>query len=317
MSTPTTNVASTVAAIDQSLLDALTGEVARQLRIDRIAAASGRAESVEIGRVEIGETSVEAVRLRGLSASVTCGAALLKNVRAILEMHFEVRWSYDLKWFGADSGTKALGSKAKAIPLHDIRIPMLRDIMIDVPEARLTSIDADIQGVANLDLGGAAFENLAIANTRLPPEGFRLSGLSYGELEIESLGASAAQAERVTIARFSPDHPIAVPDVEVRGIELPDIAVPDAASNGSISVMDIDPEDFEAPMFKIGDLFKAIFVARPIMHLQIGELVLTELKAAAAIEAIRVEGAKAPVTVRAVELGGLELDELVAQRVRA
>jgi hypothetical protein len=318
MPNPTVSAASpALAAIDQSLLTALAGEITRHLRIDRVDVASGRAERIEVGRVEIGDTSVEAVHLRGLSARVTCGAALLKNVRAIIEMHFEVRWSYDLKWFGADSGIKALGSKAKPIPLHDIRIPMLQDIAIDVPEATLTDIAADIQGLANLDFGGAGFENLAIANTRLPSEGFGLSGLSYGSLEIESFGAPAADSERLTIARFAPDRPIAVPDVEVRGIKIPDIAVPDAASDGAVSVMDIDPEDFVAPVFKIGELFTAIFVARPILHLQIGELVLTDLKAKAAIEAVRVEGARAPVTVRDVALVGLRLDQLEVQRIRA
>lgn len=318
MPNPIVSAASPVAvALDQSLLNALTGEITRRLRIDRVGVASGRAEGVEIGRVDIGETSIEAVRLQGLSARVTCGTALLKNVRAILEIHFEVRWSYDLKWFGADSGIKALGSKAKPIPLHDIRIPMLQDIAIDVPEARVTDIEADIQGIANLDLGGAGFEGLAIANTRLPSAGFGLSGLSYGEIEIESFGAPAADSERLTIARFAPDQPIAVPDVEVRGIKVPDIAVPDAASNGAVSVMDIDPEDFEAPVFKIGELFKAIFVARPILHLQIGELVLSDLKATAAIEAIRVEGAHAPVTVHEVALVGLQLDQLDVQRIQA
>lgn len=303
--------------IDRGLLDALATEVTRRLRIDRIAVAAGRAGRVAIGRVEIGDTSVEAARVRGLSARVTCGAALLRKVRAIIEVHFEVRWSYDLKWLGADSGTKALGSKAKPIPLHDIRIPMLQDIAIEVPEAEIKEIAAQIQGLSNLDLGGAAFEGLAVDNTRLPSGGFGLSGLSYGDLEIEGFGAPVADSERLSIGRFSPDRPIAVPDVEVRGIAISDIAVPDAASDGAISLMDIDPEDFEAPVFKIGDLFKAIFVARPILHLQIGELVLTELKAAASIEAIRVEGASAPVTVRGIELEGVQLEQPSAQRIRA
>lgn len=317
MPTPAVSAPPGAPPIDQALLDAISAEVSRRLRIDRIGVASGRAESVHIGRVEIGDATVEAARVRGLSARVNCGAALLRKVRAILEIHFEVRWSYDLKWFGADSGTKALGSKAKPIPLHDIRIPMLQDIAIDVPEAEVKDIEAEIQGIANLDLGGAGFENLAINNTRLPSGGFALSGLSYGELEIERFGAPTADSERLTVGRFTPDRPIEVPDVEVRGIAVPDIAVPDAASDGAISLMDIDPEDFEAPVFKIGDLFKAIFVARPILHLQIGELVLTELKASAAIEAIRVEGASAPVTVHSIELSGLQLDQLSAQRIRA
>ena len=64
-------------------------------------------------------------------------------------------------------------------------------------------------------------------------------------------------------------------------------------------------------------LFSAIFVARPVLHLQIGELVLTELKAAAAIDAIQVQGARAPVTVRDVTLSSLRLDHLEIQGINA
>jgi len=313
--TTTTTDALGAPQLDPALLEELVAGVVRSLRVNRIAAASGQAGSIRLDRVEIGDASVGAVKIRGLSTRINCGAALLKNVRAILEIHFEVRWSYDLKWFGSDSGIKTLGSKAKPIPLHDIRIPMLQDIAVDVPEATVTDLEADVQDVTGVALGGGRFENLEIDDTRLPSAGFTLSGMNFASAEIESFGVPSADSKRLTIGNFSPDQPVALPDVEIRGVDIPEVAVPEVTSDGAVSIMDIDPEDFEAPMFKIGDLFKAVFVARPILHLQIGELVLTELTASARVDALRLEGTQAPVAVHGIELGALNLDQLTANGI--
>ncbi len=79
--------------------------------------------------------------------------------------------------------------------------------------------------------------------------------------------------------------------------------------------MDIQPETFEAPVFKIGDLFKAIFVATPVLHLQIGELVLSELSASASIGAVQIQGVSTPVSVQGVSLSALTLDQLSVDKI--
>ena len=64
------------AAIDQGPLSALASELTRPLRIDRIGVASGRAEGVEFGRVEIGDATVE-----GASAPVTVRGVELSGLQ--------------------------------------------------------------------------------------------------------------------------------------------------------------------------------------------------------------------------------------------
>jgi hypothetical protein len=96
---------------------------------------------------------------------------------------------------------------------------------------------------------------------------------------------------------------------------LPEVDVPEAGSAGAVSLMDIQPEDFEAPVFKIGDLFEAIFVATPVLHLQIGELVLSGLKASASIGAVQVKGLRTPVAVQGIRLGDLTLGQLSADQI--
>jgi hypothetical protein len=301
--------------LDVHLLEQLVAATLRRIQIDRVTTAAGRAGSVHVDRIEVGDASIDQVTIRDFAASLHGGSALLRNVRAILELHFKVRWSYDLKWFGSDSGIKTLGSKAKPIPLHDIWLPMLQDIAFEIPQAAAGDIQATVQPVADVALGSAGFKDLAIDHTRLPSDGFGITGLDFGTVEIESFSAPAADSRQLTIGRFQPEAPLQLPDVEVRGIDLPEVEVPDAASAGAVSLMDIQPEEFEAPVFKIGDLFKATFIATPVLHLQIGELVLSDLRAAASIGAVQVRGLSTPVTVRGVRLGDLTLDQISVDQI--
>ncbi len=305
----------TSAAATTASLDAVAAAVLHHVTVDQIAVAAGSAGSVNIDRVALGDATVDKVVIEDLSAEVECGAALLRDVRMIMEMHFKVRWAYDLGWFGSDSGIKTLGSKAKGIELHDIGLPSLQDIAIKVPEASIEDVEADIQPISNLDLGAAEFEGLAIDDTRLPSDGFGLSGMGIGSVEIGSFGAPASDSRQLTLNRFEPSEPLQLPSLEVKNIEVPSVEVPDAGSDGPVSINDIELEEFEAPMFKIGKVFKANFLVIPILHLQIGELVLSELTANAAIGCARVEGVQAPVSVEGLRLGDLALRDLSVNQV--
>lgn len=302
--------------LDSRLLDSLASAVLRRINIAQLASVSGRAESVSIDNVSFGNTSVEKVNIKNLSTNISCGSAILRNVRVILELHYKVNWSYDLKWLGSDSGSKVLGSKAKPIPLHDIRIPVLQDISLNIPEAEVEDIDADIQPFTNLGLGAVSFEKLAVNNTNLPSDGFSLSGMNFKSFELDSFGVPATDSENVTISQFSPDNPVSLPSITVNGIDIPSVAIDDVTSDAAVSIMDIQPEEFEAPVFKIGDFFKAYFIVTPVLHLQIGELVLSELEAAASIGLVRVEGASSAVAASGIKLDRLTLNDLTVNQVK-
>ncbi|MGF1477127.1 MAG: hypothetical protein ACFB6S_16400 [Geminicoccaceae bacterium] len=302
-------------ALDPALLDALDGADDQRLGIDRIACASGRAGHAAVGRIDVGEASLERLTLEGLATRIHCGSAILRNVRLILELHYTVHWSYDLKWLGSDSGIKKLGSKAKPIELHDITLPMVQDIDLVIPAASVDDVDVALRPIDDLALGSTRFEGLAIDDTRLPSDGFGLSGLGVGSFEIGQLAVPAADSRSLTIDRVSPDAPLRLPDLRLEGIDLPSVAIPDASSDGSVALMGIQLEAFEAPAFKIGDLFKATFVTEPVLHLQIGELVLAELSASASIDRARVENIQAPVTISGLRLGDLELNQVTVERI--
>ncbi|MDX2507551.1 MAG: hypothetical protein QNL62_24175 [Gammaproteobacteria bacterium] len=302
--------------LDTSLLDSLTSAVLRKINITQLASVSGHAESVNIDKVSFDDASVEKVNIENLSTNITCGSAILRKVRVILELHYKVNWSYDLKWFGSDSGSKVLGSKAKPIPLHDIRIPVLQDISLNIPEAGVEDIEADIQPVNNINLGGVGFDELSVNNTNLPSDGFSLSGMNFKSFELETFGLPATDSENVTVNQFSPDNPLTLPTLSVSGINIPSVAIDDVTSDAAVSIMDIQPEEFEAPVFKIGRLFKVYFITTPVLHLQIGELVLSELQAAASIGSVRVEGASSAVSASGIKLDGLTLNDLTVNQVK-
>ncbi|OAI18802.1 hypothetical protein A1359_04345 [Methylomonas lenta] len=302
--------------LDNSLLESLTSAVLRRINIAQIASMQGRAKSVNIDAVTFEDTNVEQVNIENLSTNIKCGAAILRNVRMILELHYKVNWSYDLKWLGSNSGIKELGSKAKPIPLHDIHIPALQDIALDIPQAEIEDIDAEIQPVTNFSLGGIGFEDLAINNTNLPSDGFSLSGMGFKSFKLDTFGVPASDSEDLTISQFTPDNRVSLPTISVSGINIPSVAIDDVVSDGAVSIMDIQPEEFEAPVFKIGEYFKAYFIVTPVLHFQIGELVLSDLKASASIGSVSVERASSGIVAKGIKLDGLILNELTVNQVK-
>ncbi|WP_210526897.1 hypothetical protein [Rubellimicrobium arenae] len=296
--------------LDPQLVQQLQAALRRRITVDSIAVAGGRSASVHVGRIEVGEASIENVTIEHFSSRVTCGSALLRNVRAILELHFEARWAYDLKWFGSDQGVKRLGSKAKTIPLHEIRIPVLRDIEVEVPTVEVSDITASVLPVTDVALGAAGFTGLAIERTRLPSSGFQVSGVGFASFEISHLGLPDADSAQLTIDSFRPEAPLRLPDIAIGNIDIPEVAIPDVGSPEPVTLLDIQTETFEAPVFKIGEFFKVHFVVEPVLHLQIGELVLSELRANASIGALRIKELSTPVSLQGVRLGDLTLGQL-------
>ena len=70
-------------------------------------------------------------------------------------------------------------------------------------------------------------------------------------------------------------------------------------------------EPIEAPVFKIGTLFKIKLVVDPVLHLQIGELVLSDLQASARIESVSARNIRS-----SINIDGLSMEELVLQDAR-
>lgn len=263
---------------------------------------------MEIARLELNDTSVDNVIVEGLSTEVRCGSAVLHDVRAILELNFTAHWSYDLKWLGSDSGIKVLGSKANTIELHDIRLPMLQDFHFEIPEVELDDVDIGIGPLTDIALGGSELEGLRLTDTDAPSEGFALAGIDLGNLQISALEIPGTRTGSMSVDNFRPTEPLILPEVKLGPIHIPGIEIDDVGSDGAVSIMGAELEPIVAPVFKIGNLFKIKLVVDPVLHLQIGELVLSELEASARIESVAARSIHSRINI-----DGLSMEELVLQ----
>lgn len=294
---------------DAQTLQDLAAAAARQLTVDKISALCGSSGSLDIARVALSDTSVDTVSVAGLSTQVTCGSAVLHDVRAILELNFTAHWSYDLKWLGNDSGVKVLGSKANTVELHDINLPMLQDFVFAIPEVELEDVEADIEPLTDLRLGPSEFEGLCVENTDAPAQGFKLTGLDLGQLDIEGLKVPGTHTEALSIDEFRPSDPVNIPSINLGPLSIPAIEIDDVSSDGAVSVMGAELESIEAPIFKIGHLFKVKLVVDPILHLQIGALVLSDLEASASVESVTANGIASTVSVEGLSMRDLALED--------
>ncbi|MBX2886079.1 MAG: hypothetical protein KTR32_39350 [Granulosicoccus sp.] len=299
---------------DAATIDALTAAVQKNLKIDEILALRGGSQSLDIGKIELDNSSAEQVTVEELSMRVHCGSACLKDVRAIIELSFTAHWEYDLKWLGSDSGVKALGKKANTVSLHDIALPMLEDFVFDVPVVDIEDIEVTVDPIQDLKLGGSELEGLRVSQTDAPTGGLSITNLDLGELEITGVKIPGTHSQTVTIDRFRPNDRLNLPAVSLGPITVPAIEIDDVQSDGAVSVMGAELQGISAPVFKIGDLFKIKIVVDPVLHLQFGSVVLSDLEASARMNAVSINNIESDVNVEAVSMQDLELQDVNMNR---
>lgn len=294
---------------------ALAAAVRKNLNIEELVALCGSSASLDIARIELADTSADHVQIENLAMQVQCGSAMLHDVRAIIELNFTAHWEYDLKWLGSDSGVKPLGEKASTIELHDIALPMLEDFAFEIPAVEVEDVEVNIEPLTDLTLGGSEFEGLRVTRTDAPKDGFSVSNIDLGDLEITGIKVPATSSERVEIDRFSPMQAIKLPSVDLGPVTVPAISIDDVQSDGAVSVLGAQLESIAAPIFKIGDVFKIKLVVDPVLHLQIGSVVLSELEASASIETVSIRDIETEVSVSGVAMEELQLQEAEVDRI--
>ncbi len=106
----------------------------------------------------------------------------------------------------------------------------------------------------------------------------------------------------MSVDNFRPTEPLTLPSVKLGPISIPGIEIDDVGSDGAVSIMGAELELIEAPVFKIGNLFKIKLVVDPVLHMQIGELVLSELEASARIESVSAKNIRSSINIVQTEI---------------
>jgi hypothetical protein len=293
-----------------------TEVIARALRtidIAQIAAVSGTAGSLGVERIQLGEATIERLVIQGVSASIQAGTTLLQDVRFVLELRLSVDWWYDFGWLGSGGGTVGLPSLSFGLTLGNVLVPSLQDINLSVPSVTVSNAGAAIAPVNNLNLGGARFRDLRVDETQLPSPGFGLSGMDLGAVTIDSVGFPAAASRRLRLGELTPDGPLRLPAAEVTGIEIPSAQIPNVVSEGAVDIEDAVATR-RGVSLSLG-LFGFTFWVQPMFDIHIGQLTLTNVTAAASIDRLRLEDVSAPVTIRGVMLGDLQLEQLTVNQI--
>lgn len=285
----------------------------RTINIAQIRATSGRVGSVALDQVAFGRATINRLVVSNASASLRSGSAFLETVRVIIELRFTLDWEVDVFFFERD-GTVNLGSVSFPITVGNVEVPSLEDINVDIPSAVATDVSAQIAAISALELGGGRFSDLRVDTTRLPTPGFEVSGLDLGALTLTTLGFPHATIDQVSLATFEPSVSITVPAIEATNIQLPSVSVPNVVSQGGVTIDDITASRRGPPALDLGFLRVQVFV-QPILDLQIGTLLLSDIEASAAIGRLRLEGLSAPLSIRGLRLGDLELDEVTVNQV--
>ncbi len=285
----------------------------RTIDIAQIGAVSGTAGSLGVDRIELGEAVIDRLVIQGVHASIQAGTTLLQDVRFVLELRLSVDWWYDFGWLGSGGGTVGLPSISFGLTLGNVLVPSLDDINLSVPSVTVNDAGAVIAPVTNLNLGGAQFHDLRVDDTQLPSAGFGLSGMQLGAVSVDNVGFPAASSRRLSIGDFTPDSPLRLPAAEVTGIEIPSAQIPNVVSQGAVDIENAQATR-RGVRLSLG-LFGFTFWVQPVFDIHIGQLTLTDVTAAASIDRLRLEDVSAPITVRGVKMGDLQLEQLTVNQI--
>lgn len=291
--------------------------VARALRtvdISRILVASGTIGSLKVGNIQLGQATIDRLVIRDVAAGVHSGKAFFENLRLVIRVEVIVDWWFDVL-FSSGKGRDTFTSPLIPLELGNLLVPSLQDIDFLVPQATVDDARAHLEPVRNLDLGGGRFDDVKADATRLPSDGFGVSGLEVGAFTLSEVGVPATATERVSVAEFRPSGAVTLPGVEVAGVEVPAAQVPRVVSDGPVNIFDLQPQD----PYPIGGLDLGVFgfsiAVKPLLDLQIGVLILDDVTLQASIGSLRLENVTTPVTVQDIRLGDVRLQQVTVNQI--
>lgn len=281
----------------------------KRVDVSQILAQSGAAGSIGVGRIELGQATIDRVNIQGVSARLDAGTTRLEGVRGVIRVIATLRF----RVFGI--GRTRSAEFRFPFNVGAVVIPSLNNINVSIPAASLSDTRIDVQPVANLDLGGGQFTDLRIDGTHLPAAGFGLGGLDLGDVRLRDLTVPATFTESLAIGSFAPDQPLRLPGTVVTGVQLPDVDVDSVSSSAPISIPNIEPTDLGTSIGIDLIILSVRLSLRPIVDIRMSALTINDIEAFSSIQRIALEDIRAPVTIRDLRLGELELREVTINQI--
>ena len=286
-------------------------QLVKKININQVRAESGSLSDLDIDKVVLGNATIDKIILTGTSARLNSARAFLQNVRVILELQFSLEWKVDLGWLGSWGDTDNLGSLPFGMNLGNVSIPSLANIDMSIPSVSVDGVQAQMNPITNLDLGGAKFKKITAKETGVPADGFGLSGLGIGSARITNLAVPKTATDAASIEEFTPNAAVVLPGAEVSNMQIPSAQVNNITTGGFNFVAQASSRSIGADLGILG----IKLIVTPKLHMDVGTMAINDVTLSAVVNKLRVENIALPITVRGISLKDLELQTVTVGEI--
>jgi hypothetical protein len=320
---PQTRPAPEVKAVDpppavKSLLRApvaaAAASLARKIQIGQILADSGTIGKLGVGQVALGETTIKNVVLENTTAAIQGGKALLRNVRLLLELKLRLDWRVGVTILGhgfSRQGSDDLGSLTFPLAVGDVEVPALRNLDLQVPSLTASGLKGTLAPITGLALGKADLKKLEADATDLPADGFALSGLGFGSLQMSEIQVPKTSTATVSLEEMQLETDVVLPAAEISNLRMPAAAAGDITSQA----LSFDAVPGARSLSADFGVVSVKLTVQPVAHTMIDAMVIQDVKLAAAIGKLRIEEIRVPVKILGITLQQITLEGVKVAKV--
>jgi len=285
--------------------------MAQTISIAQASAASAVAADIKIDQIVLGGVTIGELSLDNTTLDINSGSASLDSVRMVLSLDFKFDWWINLG-FWSDSGNSDLGSLSFALELGDVSIPSLGNIPLAVPNIALAGLEAAFAPVTSIDLGGGNIAGIAATNIALPKNGFTLTGLGFGAVNIGSIDVPEAAAAQFTVQDFHPTASIVMPSATIGPVQVPSASASDIQTTSPVSFNAAASQ--QALSLSLGVLGGSINVI-PTAYVSIGALALRGVTLTGTVAQAILKNIGVPVDIQGISMNDIDIAQLNATSI--
>jgi hypothetical protein len=273
--------------------------------IPKSAIQSFGVNSVNIGQLAIGPIQIGELIITDLDVNTAADGAFLRNLVVSVTYNMQLDWKLHIELPGKtidDSGTEDLDSTEFIVGFGDVRVPGLENLQIAIAALTATNVAATADPINNLQLGALAAEQIEANNVVLPSAGFTIAGLGLGPLTVGGVGVPAANLDSLTIGHVHGDA-FPMGPITISNLGLPAATVPDITSQNVDVTATPKPKAFHLDL----GCLDLVLRVNPVAEAKIDQLVISNVKASAAIGKIELHNVLAPYELLNLTLGQIGL----------
>jgi hypothetical protein len=282
-----------------------------KIDIQQVSLAQAGIQSIEVGKFAVGPVKIGQLTLNNVSLGFSTGQAELTNVELEIKLQLALLWSVDIPmpWpfnnYTIASTTTDLGSLTFDLPVGNVNVPGMQQIMVSIAEAGMTNLQANGSPVSNLRLGAANATQVLMSSMTLPTGDFQLIGMGLSDAQLAGVSLPTGNIGSITIGEVKGDA-LPLAQLVIAGLNLPKTAIANIVS-GAISATatgDIEELDADLGVLTIG------LQVTPSVTMRVGQLTLSGLTAGGTIGSAALNGVTIPYDIRDLTLTNVNLDTI-------